>query len=194
LLTGPALPAPAVPAATRYNIPIGAALDYAPRLWDDRTSLTDTWLVGNAPADAAALAALGSSPYDKFFVRSPHPDPTEAFVVPMIDAILPKDIPAPPPAVAVVPDQDASGDANMGAPPAAAARIVVSTTATEYRERLAQLATLSFNTWRATKPHWDAARCPPLAGNTASCLREAHYSYRSAISDHLPVMMELRYA
>jgi hypothetical protein len=128
---------------------------------------------------------LSTSEYDKFFVRSPQADPSTPFVVPLIDAMIPKQV-------------QTGIDPNTGL----AVVETRSTTATTYQATLGKLGQEVFNTWRkrqaAKKKQSPATKnlllqMPALLGPPSS-LYEAHYVYRYAISDHMPIMMELQYA
>jgi hypothetical protein len=78
----------------------------------------------------------------------------------------------------------------------------VSTTATTYQPTLAALAQQVYNTWwagqngkkkKSSTTVQLLAQCPVPASSLLS-LFQSHYVYRNAISDHLPILMELKYA
>lgn len=159
--------------------------NYGKRLWSDKTSLTTTPVnPANKVADATSINSVLANEYDKFFVRAPKPDPSAAYVVPLIDCMIPK---------SVIIGVDSTGM------PITDTR---STTATTYRPELGNLAKEIFNNWwdrQNNKPKKSQstvnilASAPKLTGPPAS-LFEAHYVYNLAISDHLPICMEVQYA
>ena len=173
-LTGPAINPAAKVAA------LSGVLDYGKRLWSSKTSMTTLLAADTVVADAAAVQGLLSSEYDKFFVRAPKADPTNAYVFSAFDAMLPKQITLPGPVLKTT-----------------------STTATTYSADLASWGKQAFDKWwdhqNGKKKKSDAVKkmltdMPKLTAGVPQNLREAQYVYRSAISDHLPIVMELQYA
>jgi hypothetical protein len=179
-LTGGAFASQASP-----NASLSAVQNYGKRLWTDKTSITTT-LVNpqNTVASPTEVQKLLSSEYDKFFVRSPQADPSAPFVINLIDAMVPKSVQT---------GVDAFGNPVM---------TTVSTTATTYQPTLAALAQQVYNTWwagqngkkkKSSTTVQLLAQCPVPASSLLS-LFQSHYVYRNAISDHLPILMELKYA
>lgn len=177
-LTGPAFASQAsVPDLTKVE-------NYQRRLWAEKTSTVANFPgATNIVADDATVAALRSSEYDKFFVRAPQPDPQVAHVIPLIDMMVPKDVQI--------------GVQQNGAPDMETR----STTTTTYDDELSQCAQQIYNNWwtrqnnKANKSVTTQNKlnaCPQL-NTPPSCLYEAYYVYREAISDHFPIFMELQY-
>ncbi|WP_339733647.1 endonuclease/exonuclease/phosphatase family protein [uncultured Gimesia sp.] len=158
---------------------------YEKRLWDSKTSTVANFPgATNVVADDVTVAALRSSEYDKFFVRAPQPDPNLPKVIPLIDMMVPKDV-----QIGVQPDGTPIMETR-------------STTKTPYDDELSGCAQLIYNNWwtrqnnKANKSATTQKKlkdCPQL-NTSPSCLHEAYYVYREAISDHFPIFMELQYA
>ncbi|XEC92492.1 hypothetical protein AB6A23_13880 [Paenibacillus tarimensis] len=146
-----------------------SVLHFTKTLWESKTSITST-LVNppNTIASDAKISGLLSSEYDKFFVKVPQPDPSKASVVPLIDHMIPKKN---------------------------------STTSTEYYPELGNLATEIYNKWwkrqnekkKKSEAVEDMLKKAPQLNRPPEWMFEAHYVYHHAISDHLPICMEIQY-
>jgi endonuclease/exonuclease/phosphatase family metal-dependent hydrolase len=177
-LTGPKF------ALTAQDPDLSLVLDYGGRLASAKTSLSDTLAATNQTADDTAVQAILKSEYDRFFVRAPKADPSTPFAWNLADAMVPKQVPVP---------------GNAG--PVMQTR---STTKTPYVASLATAAARAFDAWwdgqNAKTKKSSAAQAilqaaPKFGGSAVpSSLRQAQYTYLYAISDHLPIVMELQYA
>lgn len=158
---------------------------YSPRLASAKTSISTT-LVGNSViADDTTVQSILSSEYDRFFVRAAKADPSPAVAWNLMDAMVPKTVPVMKPNGTVVQEPR-------------------SKTSTTYVPDLAVAASRAFDNWwdyqNNKKRKSDAtqkllAEAPKLGPNViVGTLRQAQYCYRNAISDHLPILMELQYA
>lgn len=173
-LTGPQIK------GTATDPTLATVESYAKRLWDTKTSISTTLVDPTVVADAAAVQGILSSEYDKFFVRAPKADPVAAYAFPTMDAMTPKQVTVPPGVFATR-----------------------STTTTSYVSDLASFGKQAFDAWwerqnakkrKSKELQQMLIDMPKLTTSGTQSLREAHYVYRSAISDHLPIVMELQYA
>lgn len=167
-LTGPAFPQQAADAQST------AVGQYFALLDNVNTSVVKTVQVpAGIITDALVLTTL-SSPYDKFLVRSPGataaaPGANVAQAISLIDAIIPTTRPAP----------------------AGGAPVTIRTSATPYKQNLAQLASRVYDEWldRHARKIRDVAKYTlPVK------LSDAHYMYSKSVSDHLPIAMDFQYA
>jgi hypothetical protein len=159
------------------------SLDYGKRLWADKTSLTSTLVGADTIADDTSILTVLANEYDKFFVRASKPDPSPPKVINLIDMVVPKKPKVP----------GAKGKTKQ---------VTRSTTATQYQRDLADLVYQIYNEW------WDRQNSKlrkkastikllsdsPQLTKAPQSLFEAQYTYVYAISDHLPIYMELQYA
>jgi hypothetical protein len=180
-LTGPNLPLQAAVAD------LSLVLNYGGRLATAKTSISTTLAGASTIATTTSVQGILSSEYDRFFVRAPKPDPSSPIAWNLMDAIVPKivKVPGPPP---------------FGLP----VDETRSTTGTTYVADLATAAARAYDSW------WDRQNAkkrksadtikmlndaPKLGGSVLpGTLRQAQYTYRNAVSDHLPIIMELQYA
>lgn len=149
------------------------ALDYKRALIDQPTSLTTTLQSAAIIPNDITIKSIQSNPYDNFYTRGfTATEVKQKQVVPLIDETIPK---------------------------------TASTTTTTYSLTRSEQVALIFNEWvdhqRAKGIKMPDIVNPKKAGsidkfapNTVPAnLREAHYAYRYAVSDHLPIFIELEY-
>ncbi len=167
-LTGPAI-------AGAIDMPQGKPF-YTKVLNNHPTSLTSTTLTAPIPnANNANTRALRSSTYDNFYCRGNLNNQKNERVVPLIAQMVPP------------------GNNN-------------NITIAQANQAQANLAIQVFNTWWTQQNNRGVKKPdiinPNKAGDTIrpinnqnplQSLREAHYIYRYAISDHLPIYMEYEY-
>ncbi|HLZ61517.1 MAG TPA: endonuclease/exonuclease/phosphatase family protein [Ktedonosporobacter sp.] len=146
-------------------------LDYKIVLNNQPTSITTTLVPDGTEADPQHLATLLSSTYDNFLVREGKF--TKQEVLPLIAYMVPTIKNQPNPL---------------------------------YKKTQSQLAAKAFNVWwdeqngRGVRkpdiinPRKTTNPITKIPNDTPTSLRQAHYIYRYAISDHLPIYMEFQYA
>ena len=146
-----------------------ATLDYKLLLRNDLTSLTTGIGSRTFVPDDLTIGNVLSSPYDKFLVAAAAPASANARALNVIDSILPK--------------QDVLGD-------------LISKTSSAFLQSLSDSAVQAFVGWFDDQ---SSHRFPPAilthmdgTGSMIDSLSRAHYVYRYAISDHLPVLLELK--
>ncbi|MFF2156041.1 hypothetical protein ACFVVQ_12060 [Paenibacillus chitinolyticus] len=177
-ITGPDFPKPA------SNPALSTVLNYGKRLWSSKTSLTSMLVnPSTTVASPTNIESVLSSEYDKFFVKAPKADPSAAFVVNLMDVMIPKSV--------------QTGVQLDGTP----IMVTRSTTTASYSLELGTLAQTIYNNWwdrqnakkRKSKALTDMLNAAPKLTGPPSSMFEAHYVYHHAISDHLPIRMELQY-
>ncbi|WP_372010807.1 hypothetical protein NBRC13296_08130 [Paenibacillus chitinolyticus] len=153
--------------------------NYSFRLQDNLTSMTSALVAPDAIADSTVMQSILSSPYDKFFVRSAQTDPSDPFVCNLVDLTTPKEI--------------WTGTMDTDNNPVNETR---STTPSTYQRDLSSLTAAIYNNWynrhAGKSTSLNLQQIPKLNVRPTS-LREAQYAYYYAISDHMPICMELKY-
>lgn len=171
-LTGPAY---ATQAAVLENTAVG---QYFMLLDGVNTSVAGSGAVANGAIDNAAVETTLSSPYDKFFVRSPGatqaaPGANAAMRLSLIDIVIPQ-------------------TATITLANGKVSTTTVRTSITPYNATLANLAVNVYNEWLGR--HSKKQRQVGYLARPPRSLADAHYIYAKSISDHLPIHLNFQYA